>query len=78
MKTVIFYSFIAPGLGLIACNGSSSSDYHQDTFDSARPVNKEVKAVQPDTSNFAIAAASGGMMEVELGKIAGDHATNQE
>jgi putative membrane protein len=35
-----------------------------------------VKAVQPDASNFAIAAANGGMMEVELGKIADDHASN--
>jgi len=76
MKTVLFSAFIALGLGLLSCNSSSSSDNHQDTVDSAKAVNKEVKAVQPDASNFAIAAANGGMMEVELGKIAEDHAGN--
>jgi putative membrane protein len=76
MKTVLFSSFIALGLALMSCNNNSSSDNHQDTVDSAKAVNKEVKAVQPDASNFAVAAANGGMMEVELGKIAEDHANN--
>ena len=76
MKTVLFSAFITLGLGLLACSSNSSSDNHQDTVDSAKAVNKEVKAVQPDASNFAIAAANGGMMEVELGKIAEDHASN--
>ncbi len=35
-----------------------------------------MKPVQPDASNFAVNAANGGMMEVELGKIAEDHASN--
>jgi len=75
MKTVLFSSFIALGVGLMACN-NSNSDNHQDTVDSAKAVNKEVKAVQPDASNFAVAAANGGMMEVELGKVAQEHASN--
>jgi len=62
------------GLGLLACNSSTGN--HQDTVDSAKEVNKEVKAVQPDASNFAVAAANGGMMEVELGKIAEDNSSN--
>jgi putative membrane protein len=74
MKTILFYACIMGGLALPACN--SSSDNHQDTVDSAKAVNKEVKAVQPDASNFAITAANGGMTEVELGKIAEDHASN--
>jgi putative membrane protein len=76
MKTILFYACIIGGLSLPACNSSSSSDNHQDTVDSAKSVNKEVKAVQPDASNFAISAANGGMTEVELGKIAEDQASN--
>ncbi len=75
MKTVIFSFVVASGLALASC-GNNSSDQHQDPVDSAKTVNKEVKAVQPDASNFAIAAADGGMMEVELGKIAQENASN--
>ena len=32
--------------------------------------------MQPDASNFAVKAANGGMMEVELGKIAQDNASS--
>jgi len=69
MKTVLFSSVLALGLGLCACN-DSSREGHQDTVDSAKAVNKEVKSVQADASNFAVNAANGGMMEVILGKIA--------
>jgi putative membrane protein len=75
MKTVLFSSFLALGFGLLACNGNSSSD-HADAVDSAKTVNKEVKAVQPDASNFVVNATNGGMMEVELGKIAEDRASS--
>jgi putative membrane protein len=74
MKTVLFSSMLTLGLGLLACNNNNSK--RQDTVDSAKEVNKQVKAVQPDASNFAIAAANGGMMEVELGKIAENKAVN--
>jgi putative membrane protein len=68
MKTVLFSSIVALSLGLFGCGGGGET--HQDTVDSAKAVNKEVKPVQPDASNFAVNAANGGMMEVELGKIA--------
>jgi putative membrane protein len=74
MKTVFFSSVLAGTLALCSCGNNSSEK--QDTVDSAKAVNKEVKAVQPDASNFAIAAANGGMMEVELGRIAGEKASN--
>jgi putative membrane protein len=74
MKTVFFCSLFAVGLGLVSCG--NNNDNHQDTVDSAKAVNKEVKAVQPDASNFAVTAANGGMMEVELGKVAEDHANS--
>lgn len=74
MKTVLFSSILVFGLGLLACHNSSVN--HQDTVDSAKAINKELKPVQPDASNFAVTAANGGMMEVELGKIAQDNASN--
>jgi putative membrane protein len=75
MKTVLFSSCLALGLGLLACNGNSNSD-HADAVDSAKTVNKDVKAVQADASNFVVNATNGGMMEVELGKIAEDRASS--
>jgi len=74
MKTVIICSFVTLGLGLFACN--NNGEQHQDAVDSAKTVNKEVKPVEADASNFAVKAANGGMMEVELGKIAMTNAAN--
>jgi putative membrane protein len=75
MKTVFFSFIMTASVALISC-GSNNSNQSQDSVDSAKTVNKEVKAVQPDASNFAIAAADGGMTEVELGKIAQENASS--
>ena len=74
MKPLLFSSILVLGFGICACN--NSSDNHQDAVDSAKTVNKEVKPVESDASNFAVTAANGGMMEVELGKIAEHNASN--
>ncbi len=68
MKSVLFSSIFALGMGLCACNGGAEK--HEDTVDSAKAVNKETKAVEKDASNFAVTAANGGMLEVALGKVA--------
>ena len=75
MKTVLISLALATGLGLCACNGSNS-EKHEDTVDSAKDVNKAVKPVQADASNFAVEAANGGMMEVLLGKVAQENASS--
>jgi putative membrane protein len=73
MKTLLFYSLLFFSMGFFSCNSNTQK---QDTVDSAKAVNKEVKPVQADASNFAVEAANGGMMEVELGKIAQEKASN--
>ena len=52
-----------------ACNNNAADSSHEDAVDSAQAVNKVVQPVQKDASDFAVAAANGGMMEVELGKL---------
>jgi putative membrane protein len=75
MKAILFGSAMALVLGISACNDNSSSK-PADSVDSAKTVNKEVKPVQSDASNFAVNAANGGMMEVILGKVAQDNASS--
>jgi putative membrane protein len=71
MKSLFFgLCAIAGLLGMQACNNNPSSGSHEDSVDSAKEVNKVVQPVQKDASDFAVAAANGGMMEVELGKVA--------
>jgi putative membrane protein len=72
MKTVIFCALLAIAVGFFACN--SDNDNKKDSVDSAKAVNKELKPVQADASNFAVKAAEGGMMEVQLGKVAQENA----
>jgi putative membrane protein len=75
MKKILFSSFLTLSLFIISCGNNPAND-HQDTVDSAKEVNKEIKPVQADASNFAVAAANGGMMEVILGKIAQENGSS--
>jgi putative membrane protein len=79
MKLLLSGFCVMAGLFAIqACNNNSSAgSSHEDAVDSARAVNKVVQPVQKDASDFAVAAANGGMMEVELGKVAEEKGVNQ-
>jgi hypothetical protein len=59
-------------LGLFACTNQNGE--HADSVGSAKMVNKEVKAVQPNASNFAVNTTNGGMTEGGPGKIAEENA----
>jgi len=59
-----------------ACSNGSTAD-NKDSADSAKAVNKEVKPVPKEASDFAVNAYEGGMMEVEAGKLASEKATNK-
>jgi putative membrane protein len=61
---------------LQSCGGGNTEAKHEDSVDSAQAVNKETAPVDKESSDFAVKAANGGMMEVELGKIAQEKAMN--
>jgi putative membrane protein len=52
-----------------ACGGNTGTK-HDDAVDSAQEVNDTTAGVDEEASDFAVKAASGGMMEVQLGDAA--------
>lgn len=75
-------SFLATALMaawmLQSCGGGTTDNSkHEDSVDSAQAVNKETAPVDKASSDFAVEAANGGLMEVELGKIAQEKGTSQ-
>lgn len=74
-------SFLATALMaawmLQSCGGGTDNSKHEDSVDSAQAVNKVTAPVDKASSDFAVEAANGGMMEVELGKMAQEKAINQ-
>lgn len=52
-----------------ACGGNTGAK-HDDAVDSAQEVNDTTAGVDEESSDFAVKAASGGMMEVQLGDAA--------
>lgn len=62
---------------LQSCGGNTSNTaQHDDAVDSAKAVNRETAPVDKESSDFAVKAADGGMLEVTLGKVAQDKAVN--
>ncbi len=60
---------------LQSCGGSVTSK-QEDPVDSAKEANEGL-AVDNDASDFAVKAASGGLMEVKLGELAQQNASSQ-
>jgi putative membrane protein len=74
MKKLLNLSLLASALLFFnACSNNSSTDSNtsetKDTVKQAKEMNED-KKIDDDDSKFATEAASGGMMEVEMGKMA--------
>jgi putative membrane protein len=61
---------------LQSCGGNTGAK-HDDATDSAEAVNDTTAAVDEESADFAVKAASGGMMEVQLGDISQQNANSQ-
>lgn len=72
-KVSLFFLLVLSAWTFQSCNSSSNKD----SAEQAEEVNED-KNMPEDDSEFAIKAASGGLMEVELGKLAGQKAQNQQ
>lgn len=61
---------------LQSCGGGNSGAKHDDAVDSVEEVNDTLAAVDEESADFAVKAASGGMMEVQLGGTAQTNAAS--
>jgi putative membrane protein len=76
-KLTLFLMILAAGFGFQACNNASTTN--TDTVEAANDSNENNSnmAVKDDDSEFMVDAANGGMMEVEMGKLAQTKAQSQ-
>ena len=68
-KILVIASFTVSVIYLSSC-GNNSSGNKQDSVDSARARNDSMPATNTNASDFLTKAASGGMLEVQLGQMA--------
>ncbi|WP_338876416.1 DUF4142 domain-containing protein [Spirosoma sp. SC4-14] len=74
-KTILLAVLVASGLTFQSCGSSEKKDSEE----RAEQINEENKPTEDDDdSEFAVKAASGGMLEVELGRMAQEKAQSQQ
>jgi putative membrane protein len=83
MKKLTFITTIAVSVFLIqSCTGTKDSKASADSANTAKAdtakKDSSMAAVDKDDAKFAVAAANGGMAEVELGQLAQQKAVNSE
>lgn len=83
MKKIIYLLVVAGTAGMLqACGGHSDSKQAADSTNTAKADTAKkdslMSAVDADDAKFAVAAANGGMAEVELGKLAQEKAASSK
>ncbi len=80
MKKLIQFALAGSMLAMTACNDNNSKGENkaEDTKEQAKEANKTDAATDQATADFLVNAANGGMMEVELGKMAQQNARSQQ
>jgi putative membrane protein len=76
----LFYCMLAGSVIFTACNdeNNKSPQYNANTNDQAEKKNETDAAVDKETSDFMMTAATTGMMEVMLGEMAQRNAASQQ
>lgn len=60
-----------------SCGNNAKNPQSEKPVDSAQSINETVKPVDEKSSQFAVDAANGGMMEVAMGKLAQEKAQSE-
>lgn len=77
MKRITIFAAALLSLGVSSsCNNTGKSPQHETPADSAEAINKTDKTVDSLSAVFAVKVADDGMMEVALGKLALEKATD--
>ena len=80
MKKIIYFTFIASAVCLMqACGGPRDSKTKADSVNALKAdiaTKDSTMVIDKDDAKFAVAAANGGMAEVELGNLAQEKAVN--
>jgi putative membrane protein len=77
MKKLTFFAATVLAVWMLQACGGNTESKHEDSVDSAQAVNKETAPVDKASSDFAVEAADGGMLEVEMGRLAQEKGQSQ-
>lgn len=75
-KSIFFATALLAAWMLQSCGNTAKNPQSEKPVDSAQDINETVKPVDNNSSEFAVKASNGGMMEVEMGKLAQEKALN--
>ncbi|NML39249.1 DUF4142 domain-containing protein [Chitinophaga sp. G-6-1-13] len=76
MKKITLLATAVLGAWMLSSCNNNPNPQSEKPVDSAQDVNEIVKPVDNNSSEFAVKAANGGMMEVQMGKLAQEKAMN--